>query len=107
MARLRKASDIMINVQDTDQLSCSMLEHMYARNIIITGSWLLYDILYQKGAYLIKVDSLQEVGEKLLDSIKNFSLHQRLLSPNAKIADEIDRWDRNIKEWSKFFMGLM
>ena len=39
MARVRLVSAVMIHLPDTDQLSGSMQEHIYAGSTIITGNW--------------------------------------------------------------------
>jgi len=106
IARIRKVSDIMINIQDTDQLSCSMLEHMYAGGVIITGGWLPYDILTAKGAFLTTINSIRDVGAELLTIIHKIDDLQKLSIPNKSIVDQMERWDRNIKSWAEFFAGL-
>lgn len=68
-AKLRKISDIMIQLQDTDVLSASMMEYIYADNIIITGSWLPYKDIKD---YIITINCLEEVGDSLKDILKSY-----------------------------------
>ena len=45
LTNLRLNCEVFINLQDTDQLSGAMLETLCADKIVITGSWLNYDVL--------------------------------------------------------------
>ena len=63
-AMFRKACDALIQVQDTDVLSGSMLEHLYAGNAVVTGDWLPYGKLIAFGVLcrsLWTVKSIKEV----------------------------------------------
>lgn len=106
VARLRRVSDIMINVQPTDQLSGSMLEHLYAGSIVIAGSWLPYGVLYDRGAFILKVDSIGEIGNKVIEALNNFEDYKKQARRNQSIVDEIGRWERNINQWIKVYKEL-
>lgn len=102
VAVLRMASDYFINLQITDQLSGSMLEHLYAGNIIITGSWLPYDILTVMGIDLVRIDKVNEVGpaiEKLISE----KYHQKEQTDNKNIIYNFSSWGNRIKDWNKLY----
>ena len=80
VAKLRIASDIMIQVQDTDTFSSSMIEYLYAGNIIITGAWLPYDELSD---YIVTIDSVSSVGKKVIDVLNNMDKYKEMVQLKA------------------------
>ncbi|NQX91461.1 MAG: hypothetical protein HRT74_04905 [Flavobacteriales bacterium] len=42
MAKLRCATDIFVHLPESDAFSNTLLEHLYAKNLVITGTWLPY-----------------------------------------------------------------
>jgi glycosyltransferase involved in cell wall biosynthesis len=106
VAQLRKASDIMINLQISDQLSASMLESLYTGNIVIAGDWLPYKILEEKGIFMLKVSSVGEVGEKLLYTINNLRDLKQNYKENAQIIWNISSWDKNINDWIHMYLEM-
>lgn len=106
ISMLRKASDIMIQVQITDQLSGSMLEHLYAENIIITGNWLPYAILDESGVFMHKVLSVDEVGEELLYILNDFNLFEERCKANPEIVQSFLDLENNMKSWIDMYEEL-
>lgn len=107
VAFIRKASDIMIQLQTTDQFSGSMQEHLYAENIVITGDWLPYDILDERGVFMLKVSSVDEVGNKLLYAINNMNELKNKCRNNPKIIWELSSWERNINKWLEIYEEVL
>jgi glycosyltransferase involved in cell wall biosynthesis len=107
VAQLRKASDIMINLPISDQLSGSMQESLYTGNIVITGDWLPYKILEEKGIFMLKVPSVGEVGEKLLYSVNNLRNLKESCKGNSQIIWNISSWDKNINDWIQMYKELL
>ncbi len=106
VAQLRKASDIMINLQISDQLSASMQESLYTGNIVITGDWLPYKILEEKGIFMLKVSSVGEVGEKLLYSVNNSRNLKESCKGNSQIIWNISSWDKKINDWIHMYSEM-
>lgn len=106
IARLRKMTDIFINIQKTDHLSGSLLEHLYAGSIVISGRWLPYDILDEKGVFQLYVDSPVEVGEKLLEAVSNLESYKTKAMDNSSIVGDISRWSVNIVKWAQAYKTL-
>ncbi|BCZ48625.1 hypothetical protein psyc5s11_46920 [Clostridium gelidum] len=98
-AKLRLVSDIMIQVQTTDQLSGSMQEYLYADNVIITGSWLPYSVFKNKGIYFIEVDKVEEVGKKLMYSVRNLHKLKNKCGKNKDIIWNMTSWEKAIDNW--------
>ncbi|HZL12381.1 MAG TPA: glycosyltransferase [Prolixibacteraceae bacterium] len=96
---IRKASDIMIQLQETDQFSGSMQEHLFARNIVITGSWLPYETMKEKGVWFIEINKIAELVEVLPKIINHYTEYElkTVDSPNA--ITKLSSWEKNIKSW--------
>ncbi len=106
VARLRRATDIMINVPETDQFSGSMQEHVYAGNVVINGSWLPYDLLYDNGVFALKATTVDEVGLLLVNAIENY---QVLAARSQKGKDAIwalTSWEANTPKWIELYREL-
>jgi len=107
MAMLRKASDLMIQVQITDQFSGSMLEHLYTENVVITGDWLPYGTLDEKGVFMLRVSSVKEVGEKLVYAVNNLDSLKEKCKKNPEIIWELSSWEKNIQSWIDVYEELL
>jgi len=97
-ANIKLASDIMINLLETDSFSGSMQEFLYANNIVITGSWLPYKVFDDTGVQYIKIDNIDELSFKLAELI-NSDIKTYDTSKNQKIISELSLWDNAIKSW--------
>jgi hypothetical protein len=106
VAHIRKASDVMLQLQITDQFSGSMQEHLFARNVVITGSWLPYDTLKEKGSYFIEIDKVEDLNDVLPDVINNFSTYEQRTTNNPGVITELSSWGKNIKQWAEMYNSL-
>ena len=100
---LRLATDIMINVPSTDQLAASMLEHLAAGSVVITGSWLPYDSLFAKGVYAIVINSVEELPNALSEVIDNFEFHKAKSKANRQIILKMMNWNTIRNNWYKAY----
>ena len=103
VARLRRVTDILINVQDTDQLSGSMLEHMYAGSLVITGKWLPYEILSDRGMAFSSIDTFEDLLLGLKDGLSTLPEFQKNVLKNKTVVSDLSRWDKNIVHWVGFY----
>jgi len=107
VAHLRMASDIMINVPESDQFSGSMQEHIFARNIVINGSWLPYDVLYNKGITTLKAASVEDVGPLVIRAMQNYD---DLLASSQKGRDVVWSflsWEMNTPKWLTLYQQIL
>jgi len=104
-AIFRKASDIMIQVQTTDVLSGSMLEHLYADNIVITGDWLPYKVLDDNGIFMLKVSYVSQVGEMLTFAINNYEELCKENKDSKEFIWGLASWEANLKSWINLYKG--
>jgi glycosyltransferase involved in cell wall biosynthesis len=105
IAHLRVASDIFIQLQPTDMLSGSMLEHLSARNIVITGSWLPYDCLDQWGVFFRRIDNLNLIANELYNVLKNFVNYRNSCYKNSDLIINRYRWNNIIHNWLNLYIN--
>lgn len=96
---LRLITDIFIQVQTTDSLSACMLETLYSKKIVITGKWLPYSFLDEKGIEMIKVMDPHEVGEKISFLIHNKDNFNLINNRNSQIVASFCQWSNCIEDW--------
>lgn len=101
VAKLRLVTDVLINIQPTDQFSGSMQETLYAGGWILTGAWLPYETLTQFKPKMVLIDEKEDVGKALINLIQSnvrSSLENTALI-KACIRNE-SSWDKNIVIWN-------
>ncbi len=98
------ATDIYLNLRDSDAFSNAMKEQMYSGSVMIQGSWLKYKELDDCNAPVVKIDSLNELHTALED-----------LASKTEIKEKIELFDPiyNIfsiesvrKNWDENFNNL-
>ena len=103
VAVLRAITPVLIQVQTTDALSSSMLETLYAGNMVITGSWLPYDDLYDMGIKMVKVDSASMTGDALAEVVCN-PVSREKTDGNRSIISQYSSWTSNLKDWIELYI---
>ncbi|MFN4201146.1 MAG: glycosyltransferase family 4 protein [Fervidobacterium gondwanense] len=109
VAVLRKATDIMVNVQVSDALSASMQESLYAGSIVINGEWLDYSELKREGAYF---ETIPRLGPGLLSSkiayvIENlYELKEKTVVNKKIIAKRCD-WEEVANNFLTIYDNLL
>lgn len=103
MAELAIATDVMIHVQTTDQLSSAMISHMYHGNLVIAGDWLPYESLRENGVYFHSIHSLEDLSDSLNDAISNLSFYKKKCSDNMKTIHGLSSWDVIAKDWYQLY----
>ncbi len=100
IAHLRKAGDLMIQIPITDAFSGSMQEHLFAQNIVISGSWLPYQSLKDKGVYYETINNVSELKEKLLYIFHNLDeIKNKVARSNTPDKFRSSLWSECIKDW--------
>lgn len=93
IAKYRVASDIMIHLRDTDQFSGTFQEYLYANNVIITGKWLPYQFIIDKGIYMHTISKLDNLSNILEHILSNLEIESQKTIGNNKIIAQISHWD--------------
>jgi hypothetical protein len=97
---IRKATDILVQVQKTDAFSGSMQEHLFCGNIVITGAWLPYESLSEKGIVLEKIEKIDLLPEKIGQVLKNrHTLQMQVEAANTPDKFESSLWSVCIHNW--------
>lgn len=98
-AHLRKAPDIMVQLQKSDSFSASTQEHMYGGNLVITGQWLPYDDLIDAGIYFRQIATVHMIGEEIVNCLKILDTEKSKCSKNAEAVYRISSWEANLPSW--------
>jgi glycosyltransferase involved in cell wall biosynthesis len=98
-AYIKLVSDVMINMLKTDSFSGSMQEFLYAKNVVITGTWLPYDLFDEMGIKYFKIDKTDELKNMLENVIENLKNMRENLDENRKIIYNLSSWENNINSW--------
>jgi len=101
-AYVKLASDIMINILETDSFSGSMQEFLYAENYVITGSWLPYELFDKEGVVYAKVDSIDELGRALDVALERYQ-DKKVLQHNRDVIFKLSHWKNNINSWMQMY----
>lgn len=100
---LRLAADIFVNIQSRDQMSASMLEHLAAGSVVITGSWLPYESLIEMGIYFICIHSPKGLTKAILEAVSNLEYHKKRSEVNRQIVLNMMSWETIKVNWHKYY----
>ncbi len=107
MAEVVEATDIMIHVQTTDQMSSTMLAHMYNGNIVIAGTWLPYQSLTEQGIYFVGVDAVNVIDKILLEILGHYENYKRKCEDNADLVYAMSSWNVCAEKWIDVYEKLV
>lgn len=99
MAEYALISDVMIHVQETDQLSSTMIEEMYAGSVVIAGKWLPYQTLHEAGIYFLDIEAVSDLSEVIEEVVVNIEAHREKASANKAIVWQHSSWDALAPKW--------
>lgn len=107
IARLRNATDLMIQLSKSDGLSASIIETFYAGSLIISGSWLPYDALKQKELYFRELNAIdRRLPELILKISKNITDELKNCQQN-KTKWDYDSWEKVIPNWINIYEKIL
>jgi hypothetical protein len=101
LAISRLSSDIFIHAPVSDALSGTMLELLYASNVVITGSWLPYKTYRKANLNYHEIYDFFELSEKLDVIIDTISSEKIKASKNKAFIKDYFSNDRIIVNWSQ------
>lgn len=107
MAESVIAADVMIHVQTTDQLSSTMLAHMYNGNIVIAGNWLPYESLREKGISFIGVDTIADITHCLENVYYDMIEYKDKCKGNCDIIYGMSSWQEAAKNWHDVYISVI
>ena len=103
IAALRFSTDILIQLQVSDQFSGSMQEHLFAGGVVITGSWLPYSTFKNEGVYFRTISNLDQISGELqlvIDSLNDEKIKCR---KNKEIIYKLSSWGGNVESWMDLY----
>jgi hypothetical protein len=103
VARLRLATDIMVQVQPTDQLAGAMQEHLYAGSVVITGAWLPYRVLSDAGVRFWTVADRSFLAKELEVCIGELSSREAACAGNDAPIRALSSWSHTGPQWSALY----
>lgn len=103
MAELAVATDVMVHVQTTDQLSSAMVSHMYHGNLVIAGAWLPYESLRESGVYFHSIHSLEDLSDSLNDAVEHLDFYKEKCENNRKVIHELSSWSTRATDWYQLY----
>lgn len=103
LLNLRMAADIFVHIQTRDQMCAAMLEHLAAGSVVITGNWLPYDGLIEKGIFMIRINTPQDLPDALIDVINNLEEYKSKSLVNRAIVFQMFRWETIKINWYKYY----
>jgi hypothetical protein len=100
LAVSRLASDIFIHAPVSDALSSTLLELLYASNVVITGSWLPYKTFRKAKLKYHEINDFSELKIKLDFLIENLRSEKESAKENKSLIQDYFFNDDIIKKWS-------
>jgi hypothetical protein len=101
LAISRLASDIFLHAPVSDALSGTMLELLYASNIVITGSWLPYKTYRRANLDYYEINDFGELSASLDLVVQNFEEVKKKMLLNRYLIQEHFINNNDIKKWSE------
>ncbi len=98
ICRLRICTDVAVHIATMDQSSASMLEHIFAENVVIAGKWLPYQFWDDMGLVTYRLEE-NKIIEKLLFVLENLKQEKLKLKDNSRIIYENYSWEKKIQNW--------
>jgi len=102
---IRIISDLYINARTSDMFSASVLEHLYAKNIVFIGDWLPTCVtIKEMGCYFYSF-SWDSFNNILANSIVNYDTCKNKLENNPTLVFEIASWEKILPRWNKILIS--
>lgn len=107
IAEFRIETDIMVNIPTADQFSASMQEILYAKNLVITGKWLPYNLLWDKGIFALKMNNFEELSNTFKYAIEDINELQEKCESNSSKIYELSSWETNTDVWVNLYTSVI
>ncbi|MBO5465779.1 MAG: glycosyltransferase [Alistipes sp.] len=103
LADLRLMSNIALNIQITDALSSSLIEHIYAGSTLVVGNWLPYSIFSKFGIRYISIEE-SEISNTIQQLCE--SDNSNINFANISAAKQMSSWCIIGTKLNKLFIKL-
>lgn len=100
------SSEITLNLRDTDALNASMLESLFAGNIVINGAWLPYGKLRRLGIHYKEIELKKELKSVIPEILDNPGQEKERTLVNPEIIRKNFLYENTISEWKNIYDEL-
>ena len=108
VVRLRKATDILVNLRKTDQFAGIIMESVYTGAAVIVAGWLGYSYYTENDYLLYRVNQFSDLpvvlGEAINDSDKP-EIIQKLIENSGKMGRDFS-YGKLMNDWDLFYERL-
>lgn len=105
--RLIAATDIKLNLRETDNMNNAMLEAFCSDTVVVNGSWMPYGSLRRKGVYYREIGSLDELPGELTYLCSNLQSEKIKTSGNGRIIEEEFSYAKLSSDWTAVYEEAM
>lgn len=100
IARLRNATDFVMQYSTFDGYSRSIIEFMCAKSIVLYGSWIDYeDHLKKTGMSAIKTETIEDGVQFINNTFRTKSKYSEMTNTNYQNGKELFFWSKCIVNW--------
>jgi hypothetical protein len=107
ISEFRVETDVMLNLPDMDQFSASMQEILFAKNIVITGKWLPYNLLWNSGVFAVILENFDDLSKTFKNTIEDIDTIRVKCKNNSQKIYEISSWETNTKKWIDLYIDVL
>lgn len=95
---LRKITDVVINIQDTDAFSFSLQEHIYCGSVMIIGEWLKYPEAKVANVYLVETTK-NNLSHNIMSVIQSLQHYKEMSASNKEKIYSVFSWANMAEKW--------
>ena len=99
IAMVRRTSDIVVNIQDTDAFAGSIRAHLFCNNIVLVGNWLPYSFYLDKAGVVFYQTSMEDLTSSISSCITNLEAYRLNCSANQSKMYGLFSWESTINDW--------
>ena len=108
VALLRKATMLLFQVTDFDEISTSIVEALSAGTLMIAGNWYPnYKVLREYGFKWLEVSSIENAVNVFYEVFDNMSRYNEILNNNQLVGIEYFSWAKCIRPWANLYQEIM
>lgn len=104
IAKFRVESDIFIHAQETDAFSNSVIEYIYADNLLINGKWIKYPLLANNKIHYLEFGSEEELTSIIEYAVANIEEEIKAVKNSNDVLYEMCSWNSLIDDWHNLYI---
>ncbi len=100
---LFERTDVYVHLPVTDSFSSAMRENIYFESVVITGSWLNYEILDKNNVFYLKIKSIKDLSCSLANVLDKIEYFKNRSVNNKMLIDEFVLWNKVKNKWDEVY----